>query len=684
MDKIKSQLALVKQHSFWAMCIGILVVCLVSWYMSTKAINAERAKQLADIKSVFDQLTAIQSTNPEHPNKEVVEGMDVLVKAKAQDVYDAWQAQYSHQADVLVWPPSFRQDKAFIQQVEQKRPIEVVPFPTPITSDLDADSRRLYRDYILTEIPHLAEIIGATFVAKTATGGGGDSGYGGYGSGGDSSGYGGYGGGSSLGGGALGGGALGSALAGPGSGYGSGYGSGSGYPGSGVGSDGVTQITPVEDKSIVIWSPANQQELVNTHFGFVVREIPPTTLEVLYAQEDLWVLENLMQLIRATNDNATARHEAAIKQIDFVRLGRSAYGMAGGITPVGAAAATAGGMPSGMGMMGSSGMSSSPMMSSAGGMSAASGSTDTASTGEMSSGGMNFASATGASMDPALGRYVDPTYAPLDPAKLRIAHTSQNKEDALLAVAKRMPVRMRFRIDQRKMSKLLAECGNAKLPLEVRQVRLNRPPAPVGGAGGYGGGYGGDMASGYGGGSGYGGMPGLGGMSDTSDSEGYASGYGGGGYGGGGYGGSGFGGGGYGGSGYGGSGYDGSGYGGSGYGGAMGGGMPGQAPRAVGGASSTAAVDYNQVDVELYGIVYIYNPPNRAQLGMEPAATSAAAPSAAPATAPATTPTTTPVAEPAPVTVPAPPTTPTSAPAPPATATATPPAAIVPAVGTGS
>jgi hypothetical protein len=664
MDKVKAQLALVKQHSFWVMCGGILIVCLVSWYMSTKAINSEREKQLTDIKQVFDGLKTIRDGNPKHPNASTEQGMEVLNRAKSEDVLKAWQMQFDRQADILVWPPSFREDPAFIQQVEKLRPIEVVPFPTPITSDIDQNSRRLYRDYITTEIPHLAEIIGATFVATAAAGGTGDDGFGG-----------GYGAGPGGGLGAIGGG-IGGGLSGLGGGIGGASGSypggASGYAG-GPGTDG-SGLPLIEDKSIVLWNPANQQQLLNTHFGFVTREIAPTTLEVLYAQEDLWVLENIMQIIREANGDATARHEAAIKYIDFVRLGRSAIGLAGNITPVGAVAGAMGGMDGGMmpgGMMSSGAMGGPGAVGTAGadvaGATAGTGSPDGGMTSEMpggmgAMGGMMGGAAV--AVDPAYGRYVDEKYAPLDPAKLRSALTSQNKDDALLAVAKRMPVRLRFRIDQRKMNKLLAECGNSKLPVEVRQVRLNRPAAPEGGGtGGYGG-YGGDMAGGYGGSTdggygggmpgGMGGMPGMGGMSGMGGSIGSddGGGYSPGGYSSGGYGG------------YGGAG---------GIGGAMGGasgfpgsGMAGGAARAVGGASSTATADYNLVDVELYGIVYIYNPANRSQLGLEPAGTAAAAP-ATPAPAAVTTPT-----------------TPASSPSPPATAPpGTPPAAIVPGVGAG-
>jgi hypothetical protein len=38
-------------------------------------------------------------------------------------------------------------------------------------------------------------------------------------------------------------------------------------------------------------------------------------------------------------------------------------------------------------------------------------------------------------------------------------------------------VLLRLRIDQRKLNDLLAECGNSSLPIEVRQVRINCPAA---------------------------------------------------------------------------------------------------------------------------------------------------------------------------------------------------------------
>jgi len=223
--------------------------------------------------------------------------------------------------------------------------------------------------------------------------------------------------------------------------------------------------------------------------------------------------------------------------------------------------------------------------------------------------------------DPALNRYVDDKYQPLAPERLRGALKSTTPEDALLAVAKRMPVRIRVVLDQRKLNVLLAQCGNSKLPVEIRQVRINRPPAApgagAGGGGSYAGGEGGGMPGGFGGGGFAGGGFGGGGFGG-GEGGGMPGGFGGGGFGGGGFGGGGFGGG---------APIPG-GFGGGMPGGGEGGfGQPGRSGMVPGSVTADATVDPNIIHVELYGIVYIYNPANKEQL-VAAAPTEGAAPPA--------------------------------------------------------
>jgi hypothetical protein len=591
MDQLKTQLAAVKQHSFWVMCVGILLVSLGSWWYSTGTLKSQKDAQLADITTQYTALQTVAGTQL-HPNQKVIEGMDALNRNYALEVLKGWQLQYDQQAGVLVWPGG--EDgfsDRFREKVDKLRPIEAIPVTgngqVPFSHDLERDLKEEYRNFLEPVLPNLAKTIGAKWMVSTF--------------GVDPSGAGGGMAGSMPGGGMPGAMPMGGGL-------------GGGEYGGGTTPQLDANGVPILDDSIVIWDPANQQEILMTHFGFVAKAGLPTTLEVLYAQEDYWVLDNIMHIIAATNGDATARHEAIIKKLDFVRIGRSAGQLAGRIQRLGMSMAggemAAGGMAPMPGGEGSAGAA--PDMAAGGG--SADGGMMPGGGGE---GGMGMGMESVYARDPAEGRYVDEKYQILPAARLRGALTSKTPEDALLAVAKRMPVRIRCWMDQRKLNVLLAQCGNSKLPVEIRQVRINREPAAVGtgmgGAGGYGGMAGGGegYAPGGGGGGGMGGFGGGGG-------SGFGGGMGGGGMGGGGFGGGG------------GMGSSDGGYGG-GFGGMMGGGgMPGGGMGGMGGMGGTgraamtpgsvtqdSQVDPNLVPVELYGVVYIYNPVNKSQLGLD-------------------------------------------------------------------
>ncbi len=499
MDQLRTFLAAAQRHSFWVMCAIILAVSIGSWWYSTSQLADSREAQRSKIKGVMQGLTTLQQNNPLHPNEVTNQGMDALITSYGQEVADGWQSQYDRQREVLVWPESFGDD--FKAAVNELRPIEKLTYPTPIRDEIEVAYRRLYRNFIEEELPNLAEIIGTEWTASSATAGSG--------------------------------------AGGSGMNYNAPPMMTEGYPG-GPGS-GQQQVI---DTNIVAWPQQRQQELFDSHFGFAARVDAPTTLEVLYAQEDIWVLTSLMNIIAATNEGAEARHDAAIKEIDFVRLGRNALGFVGQVTPIGT--------PKSTGMVGPEG---SPVD---GGMPASGYPADS---GYPSEGGMPGAGG-GIAGDPAEGRYVDSQFQPLPAARLREALVSQNPQDAILSVAKRMPVRMRFIMDQRKLNRLLAECGNSKLPLEVRQVRVNRAEGQASMSGGMVGGSG--YGEGYGG-----GMPGGGG------------------------------------------------------GPSMDYGMPGAS--GARNLIADASIDNNAIPIEIYGVVYIYNPVNKAQLGIveEPEATAA-------------------------------------------------------------
>src|SRR6185369_15393323 len=122
MDQLKTQLAAVKQHSFWVMCLGILGVSLGSWWVSTSKLASEQAAQVGKIKG-GDSAVAQVTQTAEHPNGSVIQGMDALNQKYAEEVLNGWKLQYDQQAGVLVWPASF-EGTGFRAFVDKLRPIE--------------------------------------------------------------------------------------------------------------------------------------------------------------------------------------------------------------------------------------------------------------------------------------------------------------------------------------------------------------------------------------------------------------------------------------------------------------------------------------------------------------------------------------------------------------------------------
>ncbi|MBM4090326.1 MAG: hypothetical protein FJ276_13015, partial [Planctomycetes bacterium] len=406
MDQLKQYMAIVLKYHFWVLSGLVTVIFVAAWVLFTMSMSKETSARVSTISASYttgEQITTIAN----HPNDQSKSMMEQLNRSEAEQVLRAWQRRFREQENVLVWPEELRDD--FIQAVEHLKPIELtVDHPTPSDKELKPYLRGRYRDYIQDELPKLADIIGAVWHASRSSPGG----PGGYGSG--------MGGGMSDGSGM----GMGSGMGSPGgSGAGSGgdsYGAmGSGGGGSPYGSGGRTD----EESFVVLWSSTNQAGLQNSRFNLS----SPTTLQVLYAQEDLWVLRALMMIVKAVNGDAEAQYSAAIKEIESIQIGPDAAGIksAGSVSGAGGSGSMYG--SSGM----ESGMSGSPY-----GSGGASGSPYGSSGAESPYG--SGSGATARQYDPANGRYVDNNYEPMTAERLRTAMKSNQPSDAFLAVAKRM------------------------------------------------------------------------------------------------------------------------------------------------------------------------------------------------------------------------------------------------------
>ena len=530
-----------KRVHFWILCPMVILVGMICWWLAVGSIKKETEGNEQTISKLFKDIEEI-GRESKHANEQVQEGMNALLDRRRSEVGDAWQMRVDQQtaaAAILTWSEELGAE--FISQVKDLRPIErAVQFPPKPEKEMSRRLRRSYRDYIKDELPKLAESIGAKWLVGSGNG----------------------------------------RISRPGrqeEGEGQPMGEGQRRMGEGQRMmPGMRSSGPsAAEQTVVGWDAANQQQLQDQHFdwssggrgptGRVGRqtqtgEIVPSMLEILYAQEDLWVLRSIMRVIQQTNGDAKTRFNAAVKEIHEIEIGRYAGQTRGRVERVVAEAPTTPGRP------GRPGMPGRPQEMQRGQME---GRPPGRPGGRHGGGGHGGQSEGGGGMmvigeDPAEFRYVDENYQPLSAQDLRDALNAENvsADKAYLAVAKRIPVRLKLKVDQRKLNKLLAECASAELTIEVRQVRINAkddggmgsmsmlPTMPMGREG-----EGGGHAGGHGGGHG-----------GQSSERGYSRG-----------------------------------------------------ARSGNVATSTADEELFQydVDVELYGIIYIYNPVDNKLLGIE-------------------------------------------------------------------
>lgn len=178
---------------------------------------------------------------------------------------------------------------------------------------------------------------------------------------------------------------------------------------------------------VVDWNAGNREE-VRRSFDF---RTTPSSLQVRLAQEDYWVYQALLTIIKNTNGGATTQSAAAVKAIETIAIGQKAVSsihLTGGTASVASAAATA-----------------------------------STSRGD-SRRDPSAPQAPTEGTDAALleNRYVDEDLRPLP-----------TLEAAPYAEFKMMPIWMKLDIDQRKIPDLLVQCANSTMPVEVRQLRIN-------------------------------------------------------------------------------------------------------------------------------------------------------------------------------------------------------------------
>lgn len=237
----------------------------------------------------------------------------------------------------------------------------------------------------------------------------------------------------------------------------------------------------LDGKHFMFWGEvgqeASQQELWNRYRSRFATTDTPSRTRVEVTQEDLWVIGQLLDVIAKTNEGFTDQANAAVKLIHEVDVAQWALAKAQQSDPMifyPTAADAATGDAGGMGMGGAGGME--------GGMG---GEGDQPMTPE----------AREEAFDKALlkHRYVDDKGKPLE------ADDPAAPTPGPFAEFKQLFVRIKLRIDERRLPRLLANCANSPLPIEVWRtsfVANDFSPQSPGGGMGSGGFAGGGMGMG--------------------------------------------------------------------------------------------------------------------------------------------------------------------------------------------
>ena len=490
MAKSKSKLSSedIKKYLFWSLVpIAILLVWGVFFVAHSKAISdyENRLKELDDTKGAIGQLRG----NSDHPNTGSIEDAKLKEQALRKVVLAAWEEMYDAQKQNCTW--SNQLDSRFIEIVKPLKWMDPIP-KAEVRSFSGVEIREWYSMYIGEQIPEFLNkaqrrtvkvrvidpntgvwkkdangeiiyfpidpyvadpermILENANLISSGTGMDGSSGMGMGGGGMRGSGAGGGGGFTSF-----------STTAG-----GSMGGTGGGMSGDSGGFDmGTASVMAQSVNTTVesIFDDDNQRitgvvDWPNPEIFSIVTwsQRPPFSPEIWYAQEEVWVYESLINVVQKVNKsvNATGPHNAAIKRIQAMLIGRNAAGIvrAPDILKPLSSASGATGMTDMMDSSSSSG-SSSDMSSSSDGT------------------GMAAAPVTEEEVKAYLTKY---RYVGLDMKPL------SDTDPAPYAEFNMMPVCLELIVDQRKIPDILVECANSTMPIDIKLVRYNPANAQTG------------------------------------------------------------------------------------------------------------------------------------------------------------------------------------------------------------
>ncbi len=264
MDQLKIVLSVVKKYQFWILCLVMLLSSLVCWWLAKTSLAGQFRTRQSTINIAFDSVKVL----PNAPNKEVAEKVNEQNDLLKRGVYDAWETLYNEEKESNLFPTKQLGE-------DFKAQFEKIKLPK---GELARPYREIYQRFIKECLPTLRASIDARRPKEEAESGD-------------------------------------HAASPPGSGMGMGMGGkvGGGAPG--------TPGADVEWTGVVDWDENGDYARLVRRFDW---ERTPSTFAIVMAQEDLWVYEALLRVIKNTNEGATRPANAAVKRIDSLDIGRDA------------------------------------------------------------------------------------------------------------------------------------------------------------------------------------------------------------------------------------------------------------------------------------------------------------------------------------------------------------------------
>lgn len=358
MDKLKMVLAVLQKHHFWVLCAVAVALGLTVWSLATAQVaNLTRGRQ-ETLDAAFKKMEDI-CAQPDHPNQRVIEATKRGSTVAAEKALAAWQKLYEEQRQNNKLPDLSDEFKVWFTAVLEGREDEI---PWEYLEE--------YQNFIRNRFPILFFEELNVLRPKGQKGAGGEAGYGPM----DAAGV---------------------------------------RPSLVQETDGQGKRA-VEVEGVVEWNQADRNRIVKAYHS----QQRPTTREVLDAQENLWVYEALVRVIKNTNEGAD-RYNAPVKVIEALQIGKDVIGTGKNPLAVGLRLGEAA---------------------------------------EQGAGGGS------AKLDAS--RYVNDYALPLK------KNNRPPYYDHPYAEFKMMPIRMRLVMHQTKIPKLLVECANSTMPIEVRRLRL--------------------------------------------------------------------------------------------------------------------------------------------------------------------------------------------------------------------